>query len=209
MSKRALRWVRQFIILGILVLAGIIGVTALTSAQSGPAPGSAAPAFTLKSVDGKMVSLSDYASKSAVVVVITCNHCPYAQAYQNRLIALQKEYADRGVQFLLINPNDTKKQPQDSYENMQKRATEKGYPFPYLHDESQQIAKAYGASRTPEAYLIVNNKVVYRGRIDDNTEEAQVKQRDLKNALDMVVAGTPDQINPASTKAFGCTIKWK
>ena len=209
MMKSALRLTRQAIFLTVLILAGVLLVTTLSSAQSGPNPGSAAPSFTLKNVSGEMVSLSDYASSKAVVVVITCNHCPYAQAYQDRLIALQKDYGDKGVQFVLINPNDDKKQPQDSYDNMQKRAREKNYPFPYLHDASQEIAKAYGATRTPEAYLIVNNKVVYRGRIDDNTEVAQVKQSDLRNAIEMVLAGTPDQINPSSTKAFGCTIKWR
>ncbi len=209
MAKAALRHYKQAILLTIIILSGLLLITTLTSAQSGPNPGSAAPGFTLKNVSGEMVSLSDYADRKAVVVVITCNHCPYAQAYQDRLIALQKDYGDKGVQFLLINPNDAKKQPQDSYENMQKRAKEKSYPFPYLHDASQEITKAYGATRTPEVYLIVNNKVVYRGRIDDNTEAGQVKQKDLQNALDMVLAGTPDKINPASTKAFGCTIKWR
>lgn len=209
MTKRVLQWVKPVAALVAVVLIAVFLAASLTSAQTGPTPGSTAPAFTLKNVDGQMVTLSDYADKKAVAVVITCNHCPYAQAYQGRLISLQNEYGSKGVQFVLINPNDAKKQPQDSYENMQKRAKEKGFPFPYLHDESQQIAKAYGAVRTPEAYLIVGGKVVYRGRIDDNTEAGQVKQRDLKNALDLVVAGTPDKISPASTKAFGCTIKWR
>jgi peroxiredoxin len=192
-----------------MVVAAVMLAVSVTSAETGPAPGSSAPSFNLKNVDGRMVSLADYSNKKAVVVVISCNHCPYAQAYQDRLIAMQNEYGPKGVQFVLINPNDEKKQPQDSYENMQKRAKEKNYPFPYLRDESQQVAKAYGAGRTPTAYLIVNDKVLYRGRIDDNTEESQVKERDLKNALDMVLAGTPDKIDPTETKAFGCTIKWK
>jgi peroxiredoxin len=209
MTKRALQWMKPIVALVAVVLLGVMIVTTLTSAQTGPTPGSAAPAFNLKNVDGNRVSLGDYAGKTATVVVITCNHCPYAQAYQDRLIRLHSEYSSKGVQFVLINPNDAKKQPQDSYENMQARAKEKKYPFPYLHDESQQVTKAYGATRTPEVYLITGNRVVYRGRIDDNTEENQVKQRDLKNALDMVLAGTPDKISPATTKAFGCTIKWK
>lgn len=209
MTKQVLQRTKQFIIFGLLILAGILVATTFSLAQTGAAPGAAAPAFTLKNVNGQMVSLSDYANQKATVVVFFSNHCPYSQAYQGRLIALQKEYGAKGVQLVLINSNDAAKQPQDSYENMQKRAQEKGFPFPYLRDESQQVAKAYGAQRTPEVYVIVNNKVVYRGRIDDNTEEAQVKQRDLKNALDKIVAGTPNQINPALTKAFGCTIKWR
>ena len=207
--KRISQMTQSFNIFGFLILAGILATAAWSPAQTTLSPGAAAPAFSLKNVNGQTVSLGDYASQKAVVVVFASNHCPYSQAYQGRLMAMQKEYGPQGIQFVLINSNDAAKQPQDSYENMQKRAQEKGYPFPYLRDESQQVAKAYGAQRTPEAYVIVNNKVVYRGRIDDNTEEAQVKQRDLKNALDKVLAGTPDQINPAQTKAFGCTIKWR
>lgn len=208
MTKRTLRQTKQFTVFGLLILAGIMAAS-LSFAQAGLSPGAAAPTFTLKNVNGQMVSLGDYANRKAVVVAFVSNHCPYSQAYQGRLIAMQKEYGPQGVQLVLINPNDAAKQPQDSYENMQKRAQEKSYPFPYLKDETQQVAKAYGAQRTPEVYVIAGNKVVYRGRIDDNTEEAQVKQRDLKNALDKIVAGTPDQINPALTKAFGCTIKWR
>ncbi|RPH93382.1 thioredoxin family protein [candidate division KSB1 bacterium] len=174
------------------------------------AVGSSLISFSLKNVDGNTVSAADFADKAALVVVFSCNHCPYAVAYQDRLIALQKEYGARGVQFVLINPNDPKKQPQDSFENMQKRAKEKSYPFPYLFDETQQIAKAYGAARTPEVYLFGSDrKLVYQGRIDDNTEDKQVKTRDLKNALDLLLADTPDKISPRTTKAFGCTIKWK
>jgi len=196
--------------LAAVILVGLMLAAKITSAQTGSlAPGAGAPGFSLKNVDGNMVSLNDFTGKKAVVAVFSCNHCPYAQSYQNRLISLQKEYGPQGVQFVLINPNDAKKQPQDSYANMQIRAKEKGYPFPYLQDESQQVAKAYGASRTPEAFLIVGSRVVYRGRIDDNTEENQVKQRDLKNALDLVLASTPEKIDPKQTKAFGCTIKWR
>ena len=209
MIKRMLPWKRAALALMAVSMIGVLMAISQTSAQTGPVPGSTAPAFALKNVDGKTVSLSDFAGRKAVVVVITCNHCPYAQAYQGRLISLQNEYGPKGVQFVLINPNDAAKQPQDSYENMQARAREKNYPFPYLHDETQQIAKAYGATRTPEVYLVTGNRVVYRGRIDDNSEAAQVKQHDLKNALEMVLAGTPEKINPTLTKAFGCTIKWR
>jgi peroxiredoxin len=166
--------------------------------------------FSLKNVDGKTVAVGDFADKSVLVVVFSCNHCPYAQAYQDRLIALQNQYKSKGVQFVLINPNDPKKQPQDSFENMQKRAAEKKYPFPYLIDETQAIARAYGAARTPEVYVFgPDRKLIYQGRIDDNTEEKQVKAHDLKNALDLIFAGTPDKISPNVTKAFGCTIKWR
>ncbi|MBI5058611.1 thioredoxin family protein [candidate division KSB1 bacterium] len=183
----------------------------LRTFAAGPEPGAVAPAFSLKNVDEKTVSLTDLAEAKAVVVVFTCNHCPFSQAYEPRLIQLQQDYADKGVKFILINPNDPKKQPEDSFEKMQKRATDKKYPFPYLYDSTQQIAKAYGANRTPEAYLLFPPEmtVQYRGRIDDNTEPGQVKKRDLKDALDLLLAGSPDQITTRVTKAFGCTIKWK
>ncbi len=192
------------------IFMAVMSVFALSAQAAGPNPGDAAPPFTLKNVDEKMVGLSDYADKKAIVVVFTCNHCPFAKAYEQRLIDLQKEYADDGIQFVLINPNDPKKQPEDSFAKMQKRAAERSYPFPYVYDETQAIAKAYGAARTPEVYLVSpESKVVYRGRIDDNTELAQVKKRDLKDALDLFLAGTPDKITEKSTKAFGCTIKWR
>jgi peroxiredoxin len=172
--------------------------------------GANAPAFTLKNVDGKNVSLADYSAKPAVCVVFTCNHCPFAKAYEDRIIALQQEYAAKGVQFVLINPNDPVIQPEDSFEKMQKRAQEKNYPFPYAIDETQDIARAYGAFRTPEAYLLDSNrKLVYHGLIDDNTEVKDVKTHHLKNAIEHLLAGTPEQIEPKDTKAFGCTIKWK
>ena len=172
--------------------------------------GSAMPAFNLKNVDGSMVSSDGFSGKKAVVVIFSCNHCPFVKSYESRMIALANEYQPKGVQFVLINPNDPKKQPQDSFEAMQKRAQEKGYPFPYLYDETQAIAKTYGASRTPEVYLFGSDgKLAYWGRIDDNTEEPQVKKRDLKIALDHLLAGTPGAIDEPITKAFGCTIKWK
>jgi peroxiredoxin len=172
--------------------------------------GTLLPGFSLRNVDGRTISEADFADKPALVVVFSCNHCPYAQAYQDRLIALQNQYAARGVQFVLINPNDPKRQPQDSFENMQKRAAEKKYPFPYLFDETQAVARTYGAARTPEVYLFgPDRKLVYQGRVDDNTEEKQVKTHDLQGALDLLLAGTPAKIPTPVTKAFGCTIKWR
>jgi len=195
-----------FLLVGISMLA----VTASRSTAAPLAIGASAPAFTLKNVDGKNVSLSDYADKPAVCVVFTCNHCPFAKAYEDRIIALQQEYASKGVQFVLINPNDPKIQPEDSFEKMQKRAQEKNYPFPYVIDETQDIARAYGAFRTPEVYLLdKDRKLVYHGLIDDNTEVKDVKTHHLVNAIEHLLAGTQDQIDPKDTKAFGCTIKWK
>ncbi|MBU0507647.1 thioredoxin family protein [bacterium] len=172
--------------------------------------GSPMPPFNLKNVDGSMLASETFSGKRAVAVIFSCNHCPFVHSYESRMIQLAGEYQPKGVPFVLINPNDPKKQPQDSFENMQKRAAEKGYPFPYLLDETQNVAKAYGASRTPEVFLFgPDRKLVYWGRIDDNTEEPQVKKRDLKDALDHVLAGTPAAIEEPITKAFGCTIKWR
>jgi peroxiredoxin len=195
----------------LLVLCFALLATVHSQSYAEPlAIGAGAPAFTLKNVDGTNVSLADFSAKAAVCVVFTCNHCPFAIAYQDRLIALQQEYAAKGVQFVMINPNDPVTKPEDSFENMQKRAKEKNYPFPYLIDETQAIAKAYGAFRTPEVYLLDSNrKLVYHGLIDDNTEAKDVKIHHLKNAIEHLLAGATDQIDPKDTKAFGCTIKWK
>ncbi len=171
--------------------------------------GDQAPDFQLKGVDGKLYKLSDYKNKKAVAVVFSCNHCPYVKAYEDRMIALAREYEPQGVQFLVINSNDPTKYPEDSFDNMITRAQEKGYPFPYLYDETQQIAKAYSAQRTPEVFLFDSAmKLRYHGTIDDNYEDAtKVTKRYLKDALDAVLAGKDPGLK--DTQPLGCTIKWK
>ena len=175
-------------------------------------PGDSAPAFTLKNVDGKMVSLADYAKEKGVIVVFTCNHCPFSQKYEERIIALHKRFAAEGYPVVAINPNDAKKEPDDSYERMQARAKDKGYRFAYLHDESQAAAHAYGAARTPHVFLLSNNggafKVAYIGAIDDNANEPTVaKKHYIEEAITQLKAGR--QPEPAKTSAIGCTIKWR
>lgn len=175
-------------------------------------PGDVAMNFTLKNVDGKMVSLSDYASSKGVLVIFTCNHCPYSVAYENRIIELHKMYASKGYPVVAINPNDAVAYPADSYENMIERAQEKNFPFAYLQDESQQIAKAYGATRTPHVYLLTQkNKqftVAYVGAIDDNSnEEENVHKKYVQDAISDLEAGR--SIATPFTKAIGCSIKWK
>ncbi|MBI4051739.1 MAG: thioredoxin family protein [Elusimicrobia bacterium] len=115
--------------------------------------GDKAPDFFLKGVDGKTYSLKNFSSAKALVVVFSCNHCPYVQAYEDRMIQIQKDYAGKGVQFILINSNEDKNYPEDSFENMVKRSNEKQYPFPYLRDASQQTAKTYGATHTPHLFV--------------------------------------------------------
>lgn len=173
--------------------------------------GAAAPEFSLKGVDGETHSLADYKDKDkdVLVVIFHCNHCPVATAYQDRMIAIQKEYAQKGVQIVAINANDAEAFPADSFENMKKRAKEKGYNFPYLRDKSQEAAKAYGALVTPHVFLFDDaRKLRYRGRIDDNWRDAsKVTSKDLRAAIDAVLAG--EQVPNPTTEQIGCSIKWK
>jgi peroxiredoxin len=168
-----------------------------------------APEFRLRGTDGVTYQLADQKGKKAITVIFSCNHCPYVKAYEDRMIALAREYAPRDVQFFLINANDAVKYPEDSFAQMVARAREKDYPFPYLHDESQQVARAYSAQRTPEVFLFDGRfKLRYHGAIDDNAQEPQkVKQRYLKDALEAVLAGPDPAIK--ETAPVGCTIKWK
>lgn len=168
--------------------------------------------FTLKNVDGKMVTLSDYAGEKGVVVIFTCNHCPYAIAYEDRIIAIHKKYAKLGMPVLAVNPNDEEIAPGDSFEGMVKRAKDKNFPFAYVRDKSQDVYKTYGATNTPHVFVLSkqNNEFIvsYIGTIDDNYQDASaVKKTYLASALDAVIAGkTPD---PQKTKAIGCSIKTK
>jgi peroxiredoxin len=175
-------------------------------------PGDNAIGFTLKNVDGATVSLSDYSDQNGVILIFTCNPCPFAKAYEERIIQLHQRYAELGFPVVAINPNDDKVSPEDTYENMKTRASEKNYPFPYLKDESQEIYTAYGATRTPHVFLLQNKggkfKVAYIGAIDDNAMDASsVVQKYLENAIRALMSGTSPE--PAITKAIGCTIKAK
>lgn len=186
--------------------------TAFTTADTGYTVGDAARDFKLKNVDGKMVSLADYTKAKGYIVVFTCNHCPFSQAYEQRIIALHNKYAAKGCPVVAINSNDKDRSPEDSYEQMVIRSKEKKYPFVYLYDETQEIAKAYGATRTPHVFLLnktaKGNTVSYIGAIDDNSEEpSAVKEKHVENAVDAMISGKP--VATASTKAIGCTIKWK
>jgi len=174
--------------------------------------GDKAPTFSLKNVDGRTISLADYQKEKGVVLIFTCNHCPYAQAYEERIIALHKELAPKGFPVVAINPNDPQIVPEDSYENMQKRAKEKKYPFVYLFDETQAVAKAYGAQKTPHVFLLKNTSegfvVAYIGAIDDSPNDPKkVQKRYVAEAVEALLAGKPVPI--AETKAIGCSIKWR
>ena len=171
--------------------------------------GAAAPDFSLPGVDGKTLALADFRASKALCVIFSCNHCPYVQAYEGRMVELQKKYGPLGAQLLAINSNDSDGYPEDSFENMKKRAAEQGFNFPYLRDESQAVAKAYGAQRTPHIFLFdAARKLAYIGRIDDNYKDpTAVKAHELADAIEDVLASRPVKV--PETFAVGCTIKWK
>ena len=171
--------------------------------------GDAALAFDLAGVDGKMHSLSGISEgKRATAVVFMCNHCPYVLAWLDRLVAAAQDYAGQDVAFVGINANDAAKYPADSFDRMVELAETRGLPFPYLHDETQKVAEAYGAERTPEIFLFdAGLKLRYHGAPDDNYEEEQATEPYLRHALDAVLAGKEPPV--AETPPVGCTIKWK
>ena len=174
--------------------------------------GDAVADFKLKNVDGKMVALSDYQNAKGFIVVFTCNHCPFAKAYEERIMDLDKKYSGKGYPVVAISPNDKDIVPEDSFEEMQSRAKDKKYSFVYLYDETQKVAKAFGATRTPHIYLLNKEKkgyvVKYIGAIDDNTDDpSAVKTRYVENAMGEIMDGKA--VSQNFTKAIGCTIKWK
>ena len=169
--------------------------------------GSVAPYFNLPDTLGKNVSIEDFDSE-LLIIVFTCNHCPYAKAVEERLIKLGKEYKS-DVDFVLISSNDSENYPEDSPKKMAERHTEKGYPFPYLYDETQEVAKAYSAVCTPDIFLYnEDRKLEYRGRIDDNWQNPeQVEREELKMAIEAVLNGKT--IDFEQKPSMGCNIKWK
>ncbi len=178
--------------------------------------GAAAPDFKLKNVDDKEYALADFKDAKLLTIVFTTNHCPTANAYEQRIIDLHKDYTPKGVAVVAINPNDPKAvrldelgytDVQDDFESMKLRAKEKNFPFPYLYDgDTQTTAKAYGCQATPHVFVFdAERKLRYTGRIDDG-EVKPPKSHDLRNALDALLAGKP--VPAAKTKIFGCSTKW-
>jgi len=166
------------------------------------------PTFTLPGVDGRDHSLDDYRDARILVLVQSCNHCPYVQAWEGRLSAIQRDYADRGVAVVAISSNDVASHPEDSLELMQVRAREQGFTFDYLYDESQEVARALGSERTPEVFLYDGERrLAYHGAIDDNRDETDVTTHHLRDALDAVLAGEAPPV--ADTAPVGCTVKWR
>lgn len=166
-------------------------------------------AFALPGVDGRTYSPKEVADARVLAVIFWCNHCPYVRAWEDRVIALQREYAGRAVRFVLINSNDPVKYPDDSFDQMKIRAQQKDYPFPYLFDETQTVARQYGAGRTPEIFLFDADRVLrYHGAPDDNVDDPQaVRQPYFREAIEAVLRGEPP--TRQETPPRGCTIKWR
>jgi len=171
--------------------------------------GSPAPGFSLPGTDGKAWTLESFKDAKALCVVFSCNHCPYVKAYEGRFVALQSELGPRGFQLVAINANDASSHPEDGFEAMRQRAQERGFNFPYLRDESQATARAYGAVRTPHVFLFdAARTLAYVGRIDDSWDRPEkVVRHELRDAVEDILAGRPVAL--AETFAVGCTIKWK
>ncbi|MDX2443987.1 MAG: thioredoxin family protein [Bacteroidales bacterium] len=168
-------------------------------------------AFALQNIDNTTVSLNDYDTEKGVIIIFTCNHCPYSVAYEDRIIALDKKYKELGYPVVAINPNDPELYPSDSFAEMKKRAKDKGFTFPYLFDENQTVFPIFGATKTPHIYLLKNQAgkfiVAYIGAIDNNTNDEKVTESYLSDALDSLIEGNDPAMT--KTKAVGCGIKVK
>ncbi|GAB2768745.1 thioredoxin family protein [Rhabdobacter roseus] len=222
-TDNAKRRITLWMVLAFLTSLGAVAVALSLPAQlrtrpdAGLAPagyqvGEAVANFRLKNVNGSMVSLSDYSSKKGVMVVFTCNHCPFAKAYEDRIIALHAKFASQGYPVLAVNPSDPTDYEDDTFEKMKERASSKGYPYPYLADDAQTVAQAFGATRTPHVFVLKNSGgrfvVQYIGTIDDNPQDpAGVTKRYVDDAVTNLLANKP--VVTTTTKAIGCAIKWK
>lgn len=173
--------------------------------------GTAAPDFCLPdTVSGKLLSLDDVASDQATVVMFICNHCPYVKHINKGLVSLANDYMPKGIAFVAISSNDVEHYPDDSPELMKQTAAEEGYPFPYLYDERQDIARAYDAACTPDIFIFDGaRRLVYRGQLDRSRPgtDIPVTGKDVREALDALLSGQP--VNPEQWPSVGCNIKWK
>jgi peroxiredoxin len=167
-----------------------------------------APSFTLPGVDGQTHSLGDYADSDFLVLIQSCNHCPYVLGWEGRMVAIQRDYADRGVTLVAVNSNDASRYEADSFDEMRRRSQSQGFNFDYLHDEDQSLARALGSERTPEVFLFDRDRRLrYHGAIDDSRDEEHVAVSYLRDALDAVLRGDDPPIG--ETHPVGCTVKWR
>ena len=170
--------------------------------------GSKAPEFDLPATDGNNYNIDTFKNKLLLIVIFSCNHCPYVQAYEERIKQIQNDLDDK-LQIVAINSNEDVNYPEDSFDEMKKRAKERQFNFPYLRDETQKIAKAYGATHTPEIFMFNKNRELsFHGKIDDNWQDTtSVKTQYLRNAINEILEDKP--ISVPETFTIGCTIKWK
>lgn len=171
--------------------------------------GSPASDFSLPGTDGKTHTLAETKDAKALLVVFSCNHCPYAQAWEGRIIELARTYAPKGLATLVINPNETVNYPDDRMERMVERARDQHYPFPYLRDDSQGVARAYGAEVTPHPFLFDRSRrLVFQGKVDDNHQDpSKVRHTYLRDAIEATLSGKPVPV--ATTSVIGCSVKWR
>jgi peroxiredoxin len=166
------------------------------------------PPFALRGVDGREHALDSYAGADVLVLVQSCNHCPYVQAWEGRMKAIQADYSDRGVRLVALNSNDADRYPEDSFEEMRERAGQQGFNFDYLHDADQSVVRALGAERTPEVFVFDRDRrLAYHGAIDDSRDERAVGSHYLRDALDAVLGGREPAVT--QTPASGCSVKWR
>jgi peroxiredoxin len=170
--------------------------------------GTDAPAFDLPGVDGQNHSLGDYTNADVLVLIQSCNHCPYVQAWEGRMKQIQSDYADRSVRLVAISSNDADAYPEDSFDEMRKRAERMGFNFDYLYDESQEVARSLGSERTPEVFVFDRDRRLrYHGAIDDSRDEDNVRRHYLREAVDALLAGKEPP--EAETPPVGCSMKWR
>ncbi|MCA0151671.1 thioredoxin family protein [Winogradskyella vincentii] len=197
-------------VLSLIVIMTVVSAFTVKPDTDGYKVGDLATDFSLENIDGKMVSLSDYKEAKGFIVVFTCNTCPYAVAYEDRIVALDKKYASKGYPVIAIMPNNTDVKPGDNMEAMKARAKAKGFTFPYLVDKGQKIYPQYGATKTPHVYILEKtrkgNEVKYIGAIDDNYKDAaSVNTKYVEDAVDTLLDG--GEVKVKETRAIGCSIK--
>lgn len=201
---------KSITIVAVVLLVSAFAVNKMVSVEKGYDIGDIATDFKLMNIDGKMVSLSDYEDAKGFIVIFTCNTCPYAVLYEDRIEALNKKYVSKGYPVIAIMPNNTDIMPGDNMEAMKVRAREKGFTFPYLIDEGQKTSPQYGATKTPHVYVLQKtdkgNVVKYIGAVDNNYKDASaVTKRYVENAVDALLKG--DEVTETKTRAIGCSIK--
>ena len=197
-------------VLSLIVIMTVVSAFTVKPDTDGYKVGDLATDFSLENIDGKLVSLSDYINAKGFIVIFTCNTCPYAVAYEDRIVALDKKYASKGYPVIAIMPNNTDVKPGDNMEAMKARARAKGFTFPYLMDKEQKIYPQYGATKTPHVYILEKtrkgNEVKYIGAIDDNYKDSVlVTTKYVEDAVDTLLDG--GDVKVKETRAIGCSIK--